>query len=237
MKKWIRLMVFGLLVVLLIVTWKENVQLSKALSQAKKEARLSNQDVVVSNQQEDSSSGPVYKVVVDPGHGGDDPGAIGASGSFEKDFTLSLSKKLAALLGQESALEVYMTREEDVFISTETRERPNFANDLSADLYVSIHANTYDNPSVSGTETYYYHDDAEVLANTIHKHLLSATGYTDRGVRKENYFVLTDTTMPAVLLEVGYLTNPEQEREMISEEFQQTAAEAIRDGIKEYLDL
>lgn len=237
MKKWIRLMVFGLLVVLLIVTWKENVQLSKALSQAKKEARLSNQDVVVSNQQEDSSSGPVYKVVVDPGHGGDDPGAIGASGSFEKDFTLSLSKKLAALLEQESALEVYMTREEDVFISTETRERPNFANDLSADLYVSIHANTYDNPSVSGTETYYYHDDAEVLANTIHKHLLSATGYTDRGVRKENYFVLTDTTMPAVLLEVGYLTNPEQEREMISEEFQQTAAEAIRDGIKEYLDL
>lgn len=119
-----------------------------------------------------------------------------------------------------------MTREEDVFISTETRERPNFANDLSADLYVSIHANTFDNPSVSGTETYYYHDDAEVLANTIHKHLLSATGYTDRGVRKENYFVLTDTTMPAVLLEVGYLTNPEQEREMISEEFQQTAAEA-----------
>lgn len=236
MKKWIRLVVFSLLVVLLIFTWKENVELSKALSQAKKEEQLSNQDVVVSNEQEDSSS-PVYKVVIDPGHGGDDPGAIGASGSFEKDFTLSLSKKLAALLEQEAALEVYMTREEDVFISTETRERPNFANDLSADLYVSIHANTFDNPSVSGTETYYYHDDAEVLANTIHKHLLSATGYTDRGVRKENYFVLTDTTMPAVLLEVGYLTNPEQEREMISEEFQQTAAEAIRDGIKEYLDL
>ncbi|MBC5635281.1 N-acetylmuramoyl-L-alanine amidase [Ornithinibacillus sp. BX22] len=236
MKKWIRLVVFSLLVVLLIFTWKENVELSKALSQAKKEEQLSNQDVVVSNEQEDSSS-PVYKVVIDPGHGGDDPGAIGASASFEKDFTLSLSKKLAALLEQEAALEVYMTREEDVFISTETRERPNFANDLSADLYVSIHANTFDNPSVSGTETYYYHDDAEVLANTIHKHLLSATGYTDRGVRKENYFVLTDTTMPAVLLEVGYLTNPEQEREMISEEFQQTAAEAIRDGIKEYLDL
>ncbi|WP_208588701.1 N-acetylmuramoyl-L-alanine amidase family protein [Gracilibacillus suaedae] len=176
------------------------------------------------------------KVVVDPGHGGVDPGAIGASGSYEKDFTLDLSKKLVALLENDPNLEVLMTREGDQFLSSEARERPNFANDLDADLFLSIHANTYSDPSVSGTETFYYDQNSKPLADTIHKHLVNATGYNDRGVKQENFFVLKDTNMPAVLLEIGYLTNPQDEQKMMTDVFQQSVAEAITDGINEYLD-
>jgi len=178
-----------------------------------------------------------FKVVIDPGHGGEDPGAEGASGSYEKDFTLAVSLKVASLLEDVPDIEAYMTRDKDVFLSSETRDRPNFANELEADLFISIHANTFADPTVSGTETFYYHDHSLGLANIIHRHVAKATGFRDRGVSQENFFVLRDTTMPATLLEIGYLTNPADEQTMLTEEFQQAVAEAIVDGIKEYLGL
>jgi len=178
-----------------------------------------------------------FKVVIDPGHGGEDPGAEGASGSYEKDFTLAVSLKVASLLEDVPDVKVYLTRDKDVFLSSETRDRPNFANKLEADLFISIHANTFADPTVSGTETFYYHDNSLGLANIIHRHVVAATGFHDRGVSQENFFVLRDTTMPATLLEIGYLTNPADEQTMLTEEFQQAVAEAIVDGIKEYLGL
>ncbi|GIO28312.1 N-acetylmuramoyl-L-alanine amidase family protein [Ornithinibacillus bavariensis] len=225
MKKWIGLFVVILVVLLLFFTWKDHQE-----QVPKNEERISNQETKGSSPKTDN-----YKVVIDAGHGGEDPGAIGASGSYEKDYTLSLSKKVKELLAREPQVEVYMTREEDVFLSSETRERPNFANSLSADIFVSIHGNTFDDPTVSGTETYYYHQNSKLLANKIHQQLIEVTGFRDRGVKKENYFVLKDTTMPAVLLEVGYLTNPQEEEKLLSEQFQQSVAEAIRDGIMDYL--
>ncbi|MFA1822495.1 N-acetylmuramoyl-L-alanine amidase [Virgibacillus oceani] len=69
---------------------------------------------------------------------------------------------------------------------------------------------------------------------TIHRHVSETTGFRNRGVKKENYFVLKDTTMPAVLLEIGYITNPEEEQTMLTDDFQQSLAEAIKNGIKEY---
>lgn len=225
MKKWIGLFVVILVVLLLFFTWKDHQE-----QVPKNEERISNQETKGSSPRTAS-----YKVVIDAGHGGEDPGAIGASGLYEKDYTLSLSKKVKELLAREPQVEVYMTREEDVFLSSETRERPNFANSLSADIFVSIHGNTFDDPTVSGTETYYYHQNSKLLANKIHQQLIEVTGFRDRGVKKENYFVLKDTTMPAVLLEVGYLTNPQEEEKLLSEQFQQSVAEAIRDGIMDYL--
>ncbi|MGF7089361.1 N-acetylmuramoyl-L-alanine amidase [Kroppenstedtia sanguinis] len=184
-----------------------------------------------------SNSKSVYKVVIDPGHGGKDHGATGASGQFEKDFTLKLSRKVEKLAQAEPRLQVHLTRTDDRFISSVDRARPKFANDLGADLFISIHGNTFANPDVSGTETYYYHWNSRSLAKVMHKHVVQGSGFQNRGVKKENYFVLKDTKMPAVLIEMGYLTHPKEEKEMLTEEYQNRMAVSIVDGIKEYLKL
>ncbi|MCR8642543.1 N-acetylmuramoyl-L-alanine amidase [Paenibacillus sp. N1-5-1-14] len=178
-----------------------------------------------------------YKVVIDPGHGGKDKGATGASGNFEKDFTLQLARKVEELAKQEPQIEVYLTRSEDRFISSVDRERPEIANQLGANLHISIHGNTYEDPSVSGTETYYYDEDSLFLAKIMQKHMVQTSGFRDRGVKKEDFFVLKDSNMPVVLLEMGYLTNPKEENEMLTEDFQHRMASSILDGIKEALKL
>lgn len=178
-----------------------------------------------------------YKVVIDPGHGGKDNGATGASGNFEKDFTLQVARKVEELAKQEPQIEVYLTRSEDRFISSVDRERPEVANQLGADLFISIHGNTYEDPSVSGAETFYYHENSLFLAEIMQKHMIQASGFRDRGVKKEDFFVLKDSNMPAALIEMGYLTNPQEENEMLTEDFQNRMASSILDGIKEALNL
>ncbi|MFM1653214.1 N-acetylmuramoyl-L-alanine amidase [Brevibacillus sp. B_LB10_24] len=185
----------------------------------------------------DIADSRVYKVVVDPGHGGKDRGATGASGHYEKDFTLQLAQKVKELSEQETQFEVYMTRTDDTFISTVDRKRPEFAKRQGADLFISIHGNTYDDPDVSGTETYYYHEESLPLAKIMHKQVVEATGFRDRDVKKEDYFVPKDTDMPAVLLEVGYLTNPQDEEQLLMDDVQYRIAASIVDGIKEYLKM
>lgn len=184
-----------------------------------------------------TASDIIYKVVIDPGHGGKDVGATGASGLYEKDFTLSLSKKVYEILEEEEGIQAYMTREDDTFITTVDKYRPEFANELNADLFISIHGNTFEDSSVSGTESYYYHEEFIDFAEAIHKKVVDATGFSDRGVRIKDLFVVRDTEMPSVLLEIGYITNPEEEQSMLSDEFQNRVAEAICDGIKEYLEI
>ncbi|WP_449354701.1 N-acetylmuramoyl-L-alanine amidase family protein [Virgibacillus natechei] len=175
-----------------------------------------------------------FKVVIDPGHGGKDNGATGASGQYEKSFTLSLSKKVEKLLDQESEMEVFMTRTDDSFISQESRYRPKYANKLNADVFVSIHGNTFSNPSVSGTETFYYNNNSRQFAQILQKHVVESTGFRDRGLKKKDLFVVRDTEMPAALIEVGYLTNPSDESEMRTDDLQSRVAASIVEGIKEY---
>src|SRR5690554_3914481 len=134
-----------------------------------------------------------YKVVIDPGHGGKDVGAHGVSGQYEKDFTLSLSKKVENLLDQEPQIEVFMTRTDDSFISQESRYRPKYANELNADLFISIHGNTFEDSNVSGTEVYYYHKNSRHFAEILQKHVVEATGFRDRGIKKQDFFVVKDT--------------------------------------------
>lgn len=174
------------------------------------------------------------RVVIDPGHGGTDVGAVGASGRYEKDFTLKLARITASLLEQEPGIEVFMTRTDDRFISQTSRFRPTFANELDADLLISIHGNTYSDPRVTGTETYYFHRHSRTLANIVQRHVARATGFRNRGIKRENFFLLEEARMPAVLVEVGYLTNPDDEALMWTEQFQQRVAEAIVAAIKEY---
>lgn len=180
---------------------------------------------------------PLYHVVIDPGHGGKDGGAEGVSGRYEKDFNLQLSNKIVALLDEVDEIQVSMTRVDDTFISSVDRERAEIANQLNADLFISIHGNTYTDTSVSGTETYYYDDSSLLLANIMQRRVAKASGFRDRGVKQENYFVIKDTNMPAVLIEVGFLTNAEEEKQMWDPSVQEAIAQAIVNGIKEYLNL
>lgn len=177
-----------------------------------------------------------YKVVIDPGHGGKDNGASGADGHYEKEFTLDLGIKVQDLLEQDPDIKVLMTRDDDSFISQEDRERPNYANREDADVFISLHQDSFEDSSVSGTESFYYDEESQAFAETMQKQVTSATGFNDRGTNQKSLFVLRDTDMPAVLIEIGYLTNPTDQEKMHTDDFQEQIAESIVEGIKEYLD-
>lgn len=182
----------------------------------------------------DGASPGVLTVVIDPGHGGRDVGAIGASGRYEKDFTLSLARRVLELLDQEAHIQAFMTRTDDRFISQRSMYRTEYACTVDADLLISIHGNTYSDPNVSGTETFYYHLRSRRLAKIMQEYVAAATGFRDRGVTRKDLFVVRDAKMPAVLIEVGYLTNPGDESQMWTDAFQSRVAVAIVEGIKEY---
>jgi len=175
-----------------------------------------------------------YVVVLDAGHGGKDPGAIAYSGAYEKDYTLSLTTKIYQLLLEEPFIKPVLTRSDDTFI--ELDERAAIANRIDADLFLSIHGNTYI-PSVSGTETYYYSSASKYFADVVHQHVVEATGFRDRGVRQQDYKVLRLANMPATLVEVGYISNKEQEELLYDSNFQDKIARAIVNAIKQYLQL
>lgn len=175
-----------------------------------------------------------YKVVLDAGHGDQDSGAVSLHKKYEKDFTLAMVTKIAAILKQEPLIDLHLTRTDDTFV--ELDDRVKFANDLNASLFVSIHGNKY-NPTIRGTETYYNRDASLPLANLLHQKIVAAAGFPDRNVRNADFRVIKYTTMPAVLCEIGYLSNAQDEAEMFKEDFQNRVAAAIAAGIKQYLKI
>ncbi|CAM4523861.1 N-acetylmuramoyl-L-alanine amidase/peptidoglycan/xylan/chitin deacetylase (PgdA/CDA1 family) [Paenibacillus endophyticus] len=179
-----------------------------------------------------SSQTQKYKIMIDPGHGGKDPGATGVSGNYERDYTLALAKKVFDLLRDEPMFETRMTRTTDVFVELE--DRAAMANEWQADALLSIHGNTYTDDSANGTETLYTHDDSNLLAQTVQKNVIEALGFRDRGVKEEQLKVLSLSEMPAALVEVGYLTNAGEEAVMLSGDGQNAAAKGIVEGLKQY---
>ncbi|NHN31873.1 N-acetylmuramoyl-L-alanine amidase family protein [Paenibacillus agricola] len=175
-----------------------------------------------------------YRVVIDPGHGDQDPGARAVNGRTEKEFNLIMGLKVYDLLLKEAQIQPAMTRNNDTFIPLD--DRASFANDRLAHLFVSIHGNAYKSTS-TGTETYYYKEDSAGFAQTMHDYLVAATGLADRGVRQQPFRVVKVTNMPAVLLEVGYLSNEGDTELMFDENFQNRVALAIVAGIKQQLNI
>ncbi|WP_426453639.1 N-acetylmuramoyl-L-alanine amidase [Paenibacillus sp. S-38] len=176
-----------------------------------------------------------FRVVIDAGHGGKDSGAISLQKRKEKDYVLQQARKVADLLKTDSRLEVIMTRSDDTFI--ELGGRTDMANNAQADLFVSIHANTAGKESIRGTETYYYTEQSREFAALIHKYLLEATGFPDRKVKQERFYVIRNTMMPSVLLEVGFLSNAADEGQLYQDEFQNRVAASIVAAIKKQLNL
>ncbi|MBY9081704.1 N-acetylmuramoyl-L-alanine amidase [Paenibacillus sp. HN-1] len=180
-------------------------------------------------------SGGKKLVVLDAGHGAKDSGAIGITGKYEKNFNLAVVLKAADLLKKENNIDVVLTRSDDTFL--ELSERVAIANNLNADLFISVHANSSSTSVASGTETYYKRDESKAFAKVMHKYMVQATGLSDRGVQYGNFHVIRETKMPAILLEVGYLSNKKDESLLFTDALQQRVAEAIVSGVKEYLGL
>jgi len=172
------------------------------------------------------------RVMIDAGHGGNDPGAISLTGKYEKDLTLSVARKVLERLEGEKLIEPLAIREDDTYLSP--AERAKVANEAGADLFISIHANTASSATVKGTETYYWRDDSLAFAKDIHKSLVQAVGSADRKVKQERFVVVRETTMPAVLLELGFLTNADDEAKLYNEDMQNRIADAIVASIKSY---
>lgn len=173
-----------------------------------------------------------YRIAIDPGHGGKDPGATGVSGAYEKEFNLSLAGRVFDILEEDPLFEPFMTRIDDQFVELE--DRAAIANDWNADVMISIHGNTYTDPTTSGTETLYRHEDSIPLAQTLQKHVVKGLGLRDRGIKEEQLKVLATPKMPAVLVEVGYLTNADDEHLLLGNEGLERAAQSIVDGLRDY---
>lgn len=176
-----------------------------------------------------------HLIVVDAGHGGFDPGAIGRNGLNEKSCNLAIALKVRNIL-KAKGHNVLLTRSKDNFLSLQKRVK--FANKINAEIFVSIHANSFTNPSSGGVETHYNNANpaSRLFAEKIHDKLGRSLGINDRGIKESNFYVIKYTKMPSVLVEVAFLSNPREEKLLGSSKFQQKAASLIVDGILDYLE-
>ena len=181
-------------------------------------------------------------IVLDPGHGASDPGAIGPRGTYEKKLNLDLGLKVKAILERAGA-RVVMTRQTDVDLSTpnmsdrdELRARTMVANKRKADVFISIHHNASANTALTGTTTYYFNKTVHdaVLAKCLQSAMVRGGGLDNIGVRTANFFVVKNAWMPAALLEIGFLSNPQEEQMLNNPAFQQKMALAIVAGIDQF---
>lgn len=218
----------------------------------------------------------VKRIVIDPGHGGKDPGAM-AFGMKEKDIVLGIAKKLAPVLERELACEVILTRSDDTFIPLE--ERTAIANTKNADLFVSLHINAHPSAKVRGLETYYLNlttnaeamrvaarenatsthqmsdlqdilsdimknskiNESSRLAQQVHNTILSTAeqrGYTDiknLGVKQAPFYVLIGAQMPAILIEIAFISNETDVQNLQDPKFLDMLTEEITSGIRAYV--
>lgn len=215
-------------------------------------------------------------IVIDPGHGGRDPGARGLRGTEEKDITLKVGLKLRDLLGKQPGVRVMMTRDRDVFVELE--DRTKYANNLEADLFVSIHVNSHPQRTVKGIEIYHFGEAKDQRALEVAAREngtpLSSTGVgweylvadllttkkieeslelawttkeamvahmngdyatVDHGVKTAPFYVLRFTSMPSILAEIAYVSNPSEEDLLRTGTFVTRVAESLNDGIKAFL--
>ncbi|MEK7878865.1 MAG: N-acetylmuramoyl-L-alanine amidase [candidate division NC10 bacterium] len=221
---------------------------------------------------------PLRHVVLDAGHGGHDPGAMGPSGLQEKEVVLDVTKRLVPLLEEGLGVKVSLTRTTDYFVPL--RERTSFANAQRADLFVSIHANAHRASVSEGVETYFlsseatdnesrqvaalenevirleggsskaqadllktilwdlaqsgFQEESSRLAETVLDSMTRALAIANRGVKQAGFYVLGGAAMPAILVEIGFLTNPKEERKLRDPHFRERVARAIYAGLAAY---
>ncbi len=171
-------------------------------------------------------------VLIDPGHGGDDPGAVGAGGTRESEVNLAIALKLQVAL-QAQGVNAVLTRTGDVGLDLATRTR--MIDQFGAQALVSVHANSHDASSALGLETYFRTSVSQPFAQQIHQVLVTDLQRPDRGVREAQLFVLRHPTIPSALIEAGFISNPAEEVLLGDAAYQRKAAEAIAKGVLGYL--
>jgi len=179
---------------------------------------------------------PEILVVVDAGHGGHDPGAV-VSGVREKDLNLTLALLVARKAQGIRGLRVVLTRSTDTYV--DLVERVKMAEALGAALYLSIHANYHRDPKVCGIETWVDTNagqESQRLAECVQRAVVSAVGGADRGVRRQTLY-LRHTSLPAALVEVGFLSCPSERKKLLDPAYQERIAEGILQGIREFLGI
>lgn len=199
-------------------------------------------DMVANSKSSSSDSLKGKIIVIDPGHGGNDPGAIGANGTKEKDITLSVAVKVYHNLVDKGA-KVYLTRWTDTEVATpdatdseELQARVNIAKWKKADAFISLHVNASIKRSVGGIATYYYPKtwkDAK-LAKNIQEQVTSNLGLANLGIRETNFYVNKRSTMTSSLVEMGFISNQKEERLLNSNWFRGKLANLISQGIENY---
>ncbi|MCC6140925.1 MAG: N-acetylmuramoyl-L-alanine amidase [Nitrospira sp.] len=215
-------------------------------------------------------------IVIDPGHGGKDPGARGARGTEEKDITLKVALRLRDLLSKQPGLRVLMTRDQDVFVELE--ERAKFANRHDADLFVSIHVNSHPSRAVKGIEIYHFGEAKDQRAlevaarengtplnstgagveyfladlltakkieesmelawtakESLVAHMSGHYHITDHGVKTAPFYVLRYTSMPSILAEIAYISNPSEEDLLRKTSFTRDVADSLLSGVTSFL--
>ena len=187
-------------------------------------------------------------IVVDPGHVASETGVVGSTGVQEKELTLILSMKLVGLL-QQDGFSTMLTRvnnrelsappagEEYADFDQGLSRRVALANNNDADLFISIHVNSFPDPKIGGAQVFYHPSSpqGQKLAGRIQREMDRTLANPGRKIMPENFFVLRMTTMPSVLVEVGFLTNPVEEKLLLDEKYQDKVAVAIYNGIIDYL--
>ena len=182
------------------------------------------------------------KIFIDPGHGGPDPGAVG-NGVTEEFVNLNISLELARLLRDAGFdVRVYRTTSDENVLenkNADLRNRAETANRWGADYFISIHTNSSENTAAQGVEAYVYRlgTASERLGQSIVDSVSENLGSRNRGVMQANFAVLRRTNMPAVLVELGYLTNPTEALNLNSPAWQRAVAAAIFEGIVDYTGL
>ncbi len=169
-------------------------------------------------------------IVIDAGHGGFDRGGIPGQRVSEKAMALDVAQRLAKRL-QQAGYRVVMTRDSDVFVSL--GERVRIANRYRDALFVCVHFNSARREGANGIETYYYANNSARYAASIHRHLVSGTSTENRGIRRRGYYVLRRSSIPAVLVECGFLTNGDEARLALQSSYRQRLADRMADGVME----
>ncbi|MGE6259525.1 N-acetylmuramoyl-L-alanine amidase [Heyndrickxia sporothermodurans] len=170
-------------------------------------------------------------IVIDPGHGGRDSGTIGYIGTLEKNVTLVTAELLYKKL-KDAGANVILTRYNDRYVPLPTRAEMAQIN--QADAFISLHYDSINDQSITGHTTYYYHSLQKLLAQDVNQGINNETNINNRGVRFGDFHVIRENEQPAILLELGYLSNPEQEAEINSHSYQDQITTGIYNGLVKY---
>lgn len=172
-------------------------------------------------------------IFIDAGHGGTNPGAVNAMGLEEADINLDVALRLGRLL-QSYGYVVEYSRTEDITMSL--TERSRLANQAGADYFISIHCNSNVNPNVNGTETFFYRENtiAQDFAIVVNNALVAQIGTRNIGTFPANFSVLRRTQMPAILVELAFISNPQEAELLATPSFREQCAIGISNGVREF---